>query len=424
MSELDDLYEKKRSSLESAAERLKSLLLDAVTRIEDRKLVRAEFDAVRPKELSSIKRKARKRGWNPQEALGKCDDLVGGRVVCNNVEDVYRFEELLKESLPIDSGPFERQDYIAKPTGQGYRALHLTFHLNVGQGFVFDFIPCEIQIRSRLQDSWAELAHDDIYKQDDLPPDLRARFKDLSRSLAAADEIASEIRARVQRVTAPPQERPLLDRVSAEGISYIFKEVFGRAPADYAVFEAISLCGDLDVSALDGLPDILKRQDFRDAVREAYSAIVPMPVDAGTVLLAAIHALAEGDAAALRYIEGQAQREFDEIESIARREMQAELPATVEELIEDIEDLRQETDIMLLADALGVKDECAYCHAAIVDPYSFAEAAVQHYELSGDEADEVFERIEQAIMGSGVDVGGPDSSSVCSHCADKLAKDG
>ena len=96
-------------------------------------------------------------------------DLVGGRVVCNNVKDVYRFEALLRESLPFQAGPVERQDYIQTPKN-GYRALHLNFRLHVGKPLARQAIPCEAQIRSRLQDAWAELTHTDIYKHDDLPP--------------------------------------------------------------------------------------------------------------------------------------------------------------------------------------------------------------------------------------------------------------
>jgi uncharacterized protein YgiM (DUF1202 family) len=40
--------------------------------------VRAEFDDVRPKSLSSLKRKAQKSGWSAEDALTQCPDLVGG----------------------------------------------------------------------------------------------------------------------------------------------------------------------------------------------------------------------------------------------------------------------------------------------------------------------------------------------------------
>ena len=423
MRAFDEAYERKRPALERAEKQLKLLLREVLGRIEDRKLVRAEFDDVRAKSLSSVRRKARKAKWNPDEALSQCPDLVCGRVVCNNVEDVYRFEALLRECLSIESGPLERQDYIRSPKEQGYRALHLNFRLNVGQGFEHEMIPCEVQIRSRLQDAWAKITHADIYKHDNLPSDLRDRAKDLSRLLATAEEIAGEIRARVRQLTEPPDEQPRLDQVSAEGLAYIFRDVFGRAPPEYAVTMALNMCDDLGIGALEGLPDILKRQDFRERLGQAYGALLPVPIDSETILLAALHALAGDDRAAVRYVCAQAQREFDEIDRFARREMLSELPATVEELIEELEDPRGETDIVFLADALGATEACVYCSATVVAAYSFAEAAMHHYELSGDEADQAFERIEQAIYSSGVDTGGIGDSGACSHCAAQLSKD-
>lgn len=422
MSAFDEAYKRKRPALARAEARLRLLLRQVLGRIEDRRLVRAEFDDVRAKNLSELQRKARKFGWSAEEALTQCSDLVGGRVVRNNVEDVNRFEELLNEALSIDSGPVERQDYISQPK-DGYRALHLNFRLNVAEGFGYEFIPCEIQIRSRLQDAWAELSHDDIYKQCNLPQDLRDRAKDLSDLLAHADSIASGIRARVQRVTTPPKEQPRLDQVSADGLAYIFKGVFGRPPPEYVVVEALNLCRDLNIDSLETLPDILRRHELRDKLSKAFSAVMPVPIDPETVLLAALHALAGGDSRAIRYVRKQAQREFREIDRIARREMLSALPATVEGLIDELEGPSGEVDIASYAEALGATHECAMCPTMIVDPYSFAEAAVQHYGLSDDESDEVIDRIVQAIYGSGADTGGLDDSSLCSSCANSLAKD-
>ena len=199
-----ETYTRSRPAIKRAEHRLTSLLQDVVRRIEDPKLVRAKLDAVRAKSVISLERKAREAGWTPDEALARCPDLVGGRVVCNNNGDVYRFEALLREHLPMDTGPVRRQDYIRSPRS-GYRALHLNFLLDIGEPLSRRMVACEVQIRSRLQDAWAELSHADIYKQADLPADLLARSIDLSVLLAAAEEIAGSIRARVRRVKEPPR---------------------------------------------------------------------------------------------------------------------------------------------------------------------------------------------------------------------------
>ena len=366
-------------SLKRAKTRLRSLLREIVASIDDRTLVRAEFERVRVKSLSSLERKRRDFKWNPDDALTNCTDLVGGRVVCNNVEDVYRFEELLRESLSLDSGQIETQDYIKKPTKQGYRALHLNFRLNGGRGLNYELIPCEVQIRSRLQDAWAKLSHPDIYKPENLPTDLCERAADLAEQLAAADRIASGIRARVRQIIDPPKKRPKLDHVSVGGMAFIFKDVFGRGPPDYAVTMAVNLCDDLGIGSLKTLPSILKRQEFRDRLREVYSSIMPVPIAPETVLLGALHALANGERHGVRYVRSQAEEQLREIDSIARQEMLSELPATAANLVEELEDPWHEADIISMAEALGATNKCTVCFTMVVDAYGFAEAAVQHY---------------------------------------------
>ncbi len=142
------------------------------------------------------------------------------------------------------------QDWIAKPNERGYRALHVNFRLNVSDSVAPDLLPCELQIRTRLQDAWGELTHDDIYEQPELPKDLQARGADLAEVLAAADKIASDIRrSAVQEATAPEQ-RPDLRTVSAGSLAFVFREIFGGSPPDYVVRQALNVCEELEISCL------------------------------------------------------------------------------------------------------------------------------------------------------------------------------
>ena len=341
-------------------------------------------------------------------------------MVCNNVADVYRFAEVLKETVPATNlwalgGQLEVQDYVNEPKG-GYRALHVNFRLDVGQHVLQpEFVPCEIQIRSRLQDAWAELSHDDIYKQPNLPEDLRSRAKDLAEVLTAADKIATDIRLRVTRETAPPEYRPDLGRVSTEGLAFVFREVFGKFPPDYAVRRALNLCEQPHVATLEKLPEVLGRTGFRDRVTETYRSIVGVGIGAEDVLLAAIHSVAEGDDKATRQIRRNARREQRELEQFARREAASSLPETAEELIESLEDPRGEADIELWAEALGANSSCAICGTMVILSNSFAESAVHHYRISEAQADETHQQIEAALLTSGAETGGWGDGSLCSY---------
>ena len=423
MTTLKEAYERRMPGLEHACRRLRSILFEVVAAIEDKTLVRAEVRSVRLKDYPSIARKAAAKRWTAKEALLACSDLIGGRVVCNNVEDVYRFAELLKERLPGGPGEFEIQDHIKNPNKGGYRALHVNFMLDIGSDpFHRNPVPCEVQVRSRLQDAWAELSHDDIYKQPDLPEDLRARAKDLSEILAAADKIASDIRARVKQETIPPDQRPNLRHVSKEGLAFLFGETFGRSAPDYVIRRALNLCGELGIESLEALPGILGHGEFRKKLAGAYQAIMPVSIGAEEIFLAAVFAVARGEGGAVARLRRDARREWREIDQIGRREMLSILPGTVDELLEELESPGAEADIEGWAGALDATNTCGICGTMIVDPFAFAEAALKHYDAA-DKDGTLHERIETAVRRSSAETGGWGDGSLCAYHNEQMAKD-
>ena len=312
--ELRRLYDGKKPAFNRAREKLLEILHSVAVSIEDRDLVRAQVRNVRIKSFESFRSKVVRKSWSPDEALSVCSDLVGGRVVCNNIEDVYRFAELLKENSRDVRPLVDERDYIVEPDDRGYRALHLDLKLNVSEkAFDYEIVSCEVQVRTLLQDAWAELAHDDIYKQTALPEDLEARAADLAEALAAADKIAGSIRGRALRERTPPAGHPTLDVVSEATLSYLFKEYFGRSPADYAVRQALNLCESLDLRSLERLPEHLNNEGnagFPEDVRLAYAAVAGFGLNSNeTVFLAAIRALANGRTAAIDWTRQQARRD-------------------------------------------------------------------------------------------------------------------
>ena len=66
---------------------------------------------------------------------------------------------------------------------------------------------------------------------------------------------------------------------------------------------------------------------------------------------------------------------------------------------------------------MGATDNCPYCNASVVDAYGFSKATMHHYALSGDEADQACEHIQDAVSASGMETGGIGGIDACSHCA-------
>lgn len=124
-------------------------------------------------------------------------DLLGIRVVCPFVEDIARVEEILQEAFPVDE--VERKGSELAASEFGYSSVHLlttlpgdicdSFHLNN------EWI-CEVQLRTILQDAWAEVEHELVYKAELTPLDgkLRRKLAALNANLTLSDIIFQEIR--------------------------------------------------------------------------------------------------------------------------------------------------------------------------------------------------------------------------------------
>jgi len=414
------LYKRRKPAMRTGLRLLRSLVRETIASIEDPSLVRAELRSVRVKTLESVARKAEKNGWAPKDALWRCGDLIGCRVVCNNVEDVYRFVELLREHLPSFSGTVEVQDQIARPNSAGYRAIHVNFGIDVGKHpFSPDMVPCEIQARSRLQDAWAELSHDDLYKAANMPEDLRARLADLATNLAAADITATAIRERVMTVVTAPKRRPDLAKVTAKGVAHVFSRAFGRSPPDYLVRQAKALARSLKVEALSQVAKTLDDIDFRESVASAYAETMPVRISGEETFLAAVRAVAKGRDWAISEVKRLAREEWDEIDQIARREALSSLPDSIEEFMNQVEGFDSGENIVSWAEALDVAGSCLVCGNAVIDAYAFAEAAVDYYK-----ADEVYmERIARAVLQSDVDTGGYGDGALCAYHNEQASKD-
>ena len=106
--------------------------------------------SARLKRLDSIRRKIGRAGAN--FTLGRLDDVVGLRVICQDLSTAREFSARI-----LDSPHFlRRKDYVATPAATGYRGLHHIIRLEQpvteSAGLNVRF---EIQVRTCLQHRWA-----------------------------------------------------------------------------------------------------------------------------------------------------------------------------------------------------------------------------------------------------------------------------
>jgi len=135
----------------------------------------------------------------PEEKLiSRITDLIGIRIICPFLEDLAVVEELLKKTFDVVEVERKGGDHTYREFG--YESIHLLVKIPKeilkGQDFQPDEI-AEIQIRTILQDAWAEVEHELIYKAEFSPFDkpLKRKLAAVNASLSLADIIFQEIRS-------------------------------------------------------------------------------------------------------------------------------------------------------------------------------------------------------------------------------------
>ena len=163
----------------------------------------------RVKPLTSFLKKLEKTNWPmfhyPTEVI---TDLIGARVICWFVDDCYGMLDYIQATKQFRIRPRSLQDYIRDPKRTGYRSIHLLADLSYDRlktyrkrrTVVEDRMICEIQIRTKLQDAWAEFTHEVHCKvRAEFQADYETEIAEIASRLAAEDRSALAVRDILQR---------------------------------------------------------------------------------------------------------------------------------------------------------------------------------------------------------------------------------
>ena len=137
---------------------------------------------------------------NQKNELNKAtriNDVLGLRIVCPFLEDLGKVEVVLHDSFEVIE--VERKDKEHSYDQFGYSATHVLVgvpHYIVESCGLAPPAVCEIQLRTILQDAWAEIEHELAYKAEFTPFDepLKRKLAALNANLTLSDLIFQEIR--------------------------------------------------------------------------------------------------------------------------------------------------------------------------------------------------------------------------------------
>jgi len=128
-------------------------------------------------------------------------DVLGIRILCPFLEEVEHVLSLLSDNFLVNELDIKGADYPYQHFG--YESIHLLIDIPqailTGINFPIDVSPprvCEVQIRTILQDAWAEVEHELVYKSDFTPLDepLKRKLAALNANLTLSDIMFQEIR--------------------------------------------------------------------------------------------------------------------------------------------------------------------------------------------------------------------------------------
>lgn len=96
-------------------------------------------------------------------------DMIGIRIVCSFLSDVYNVVDIIESSEQIKIK--DKKDYITNPKESGYMSYHLIVLVPVCLSHKVEYVEAEIQIRTMAMDFWASLDHKIQYKFTDIIPE-------------------------------------------------------------------------------------------------------------------------------------------------------------------------------------------------------------------------------------------------------------
>ena len=155
----------------------------------------------RIKTPESIYAKMLRKNLEPEfsQAKEKLNDLIGIRIVCLFIDDVYEIAEMLKKQKDIKV--IKEKDYIVKPKKNGYMSLHLIVEIPVCRGDKVEMKKVEIQIRTTAMDFWSVLEYQLLYKKNVKGADkVGKELKSYSDEIAALDQKMLKLRNRIESI--------------------------------------------------------------------------------------------------------------------------------------------------------------------------------------------------------------------------------
>ena len=330
-----DIYNNREETLRSELRQLKELLSLRLQQLKRTEGTRARVVDARVKRPAKIWKKAVKYNYSASKALKKIVDVLGIRIVCNNLSDTESVIKMIEQ----ESGYIHIKkivDMVRNPREDGYRGVHL--HTTINRFFSNDDkkIPCEIQIRTLAQDMWGRLSRDDLYGNN--PPELiAATSKAISKQLSAIDDMAQQIRNELNKPAEKAQDIEETDPLSPQRLALLFNQKYNDDIWKCSLYDWMSSLEEAEAETIKDVMDLLDDDKLRKRLDKIAERIRGYPLeDPEWAVYSAMVAAEVNTESGIEAVKDRIETEWDEISTIALRES---LPPTIEDFIDELENV-------------------------------------------------------------------------------------
>jgi putative GTP pyrophosphokinase len=262
------------------------VIRDLVDKLEETLGILPSRPAVRgrQKQFGSFYKKYLKLLKNQEEPV--ITDLIGLRVICPFLEDLKLVEKTLREHFSVLEVDKKGARFSFKEFG--YESVHLLISIppeiikkrgNVGCDVA------EVQVRTILQDAWAEVEHELVYKAEFTPfgDPLKRKLAAVNASLSLADSIFQEIRSYQKQLHSELGKRrdSFYRKIEEETDALLFEDI--EEPDEEERRSVDIQNATIDELLLNALYAHNKNQ-FADAIR-FYSRILDLKPDNSIISL-------------------------------------------------------------------------------------------------------------------------------------------
>jgi putative GTP pyrophosphokinase len=211
--------------------------------LEEGKIPYSEIRSRVKETRSAVDKQKSKKYETPMREM---TDLVAFRVIVYLESDVAKVEEILRSTFEIDED--NCIDKRKKSVDQvGYRSLHLVCSLGDDRKSIPEYSALcntkfEIQIRTALENAWAEIEHKQNYKGENaLPERLQRRLMIVAGALELVDtefsNIVSEAIRYTQKIT-DSTESVLGDKISTTSAEAFLEKIAEETKMPYSPVKA------------------------------------------------------------------------------------------------------------------------------------------------------------------------------------------